>query len=171
MNDGSRGESAVRAAADAAGAMLEHDAFGRLVWIDARGARHAGVLPVRAFPLTAPGEGIAVVGADGRELAWIERLDALPPALHEALQAALADREFMPTIRRIRSVSTFSTPSRWEVETDRGDAAFVLSGEENIRRLGEDGALLISDSHGVGWRVADRFALDRASRRLLERFL
>ena len=64
---------------------LERDAFGRLVLTDARGVRHEGVVPVRAFPLSAPGEGLSLVGADGRERLWIDRADALPAALREVL--------------------------------------------------------------------------------------
>ena len=82
----------------------------------------------------------------------------------------LGAHEFRPRILRLRSVSTFSTPSTWQVDTDRGPTTFVLKGEEDIRRL-PDGALLISDSHGIGYRLADPRALDRRSRRLLERFL
>ena len=36
------------------GFQLERDAFGRLVLTDIEGVRHVGVVPVRAFPLTAP---------------------------------------------------------------------------------------------------------------------
>jgi hypothetical protein len=46
----------------------------------------------------------------------------------------------------------------------------VLKGEEDIRRL-RDGGLIITDSHGVTYRVHDIRALDRASRKLLDRFL
>jgi hypothetical protein len=76
----------------------------------------------------------------------------------------------MPEIRSIRSVSTFATPSNWAVETDRGDAIFILKGEEDIRRVA-GGTLLIADSHGVQFLVRDQYALDRASRRILDRFL
>ena len=68
------------------------------------------------------------------------------------------------------SVSSFGTPSTWTVETDRGDTTFVLKGEEDIRRL-KGGELLIAASEGVQYRIADMAALDKASRRLLERFL
>jgi hypothetical protein len=59
------------------------------------------------------------------------------------------------------------------VETDRGPLQFVLKSEEDIRRLGGpgEGRLLITTSHGLMLFIADRWALDRASRRLLERFL
>ena len=149
---------------------LERDAFGQLVWTDARGERHAGVVPVRAFPLTSPGDGVSLVGADGRERLWIERLDALPPAARALLEEDLAARDFAPVLRRLESVSGFGVPSTWRVATDRGDATFVLKAEEDIRRL-EDGSLLITSASGVQFRVADPLALDRASRKLLERFL
>lgn len=143
---------------------------GRLMLADAAGQPHAGVTPVRAFPLAAPDEGISLVGTDGHELVWIERLSELPPGTRALIEEELASMEFMPEIRRLKRVSTFSTPSTWEVETDRGDTRFVLKGEEDIRRLAQ-GALLIAGSQGIQYKVPDLRALDRNSRKLLERFL
>ncbi len=82
----------------------------------------------------------------------------------------LESREFLPEIRRIAHVSSFATPSTWSVETDRGDARFVLKGEEDIRRIG-DSRLLIADSHGIQFLIRDVGALDKGSRKLLDRFL
>jgi hypothetical protein len=149
---------------------LRRDGHGRLVLVQGDGQVHEGVVPVRAFPLSAPGDGLSLVGPDGHELAWIDRPDTLPPPMRALLDEELAAREFAPEIVRLIEVSTFTTPSTWTVDTDRGRTQFVLKGEEDIRRLG-DAALLVSDSHGMGYRIRDRFALDRASRRLLERFL
>ena len=149
---------------------LERDPHGQLVLVDTLGHRHSGVHAVRAFPLTDPGQGLSLVGADGHELAWIERLDELPASTRALLDEELALREFVPVILRILAVSTFATPSHWDVETDRGPVRLRLDAEESIRRLA-GGALLITDGHGLNYRVRDRFALDRASRRLLERFL
>lgn len=149
---------------------LERDPHGLLVLITTDGTRHEGVLPVRAFPLTGPDSGLALVGPDGRERAWIERLAVLPPEPRALIEQELAQREFVPVIERIRSVSTFATPSTWAVDTDRGPTTLVLEAEENIRRLAGS-ALLITDGQGLLFQVRDRFGLDRASRRLLERFL
>ncbi len=149
---------------------LSRNAFGRLVFAGADGGVSEGVVPVRAFPIAAPGEGVALVAPDGREVAWIERLEALPEATRRLVEEELATREFMPEIRRLRHVSSFATPSTWEVETDRGETSFVLWGEENIRRLGKSG-LLIEDSHGIQFLVRDLNRLDATSRRLLDRFL
>jgi hypothetical protein len=76
----------------------------------------------------------------------------------------------MPSIQRICRVSSFATPSTWLVETDRGETSFVLRGEEDIRRL-MGSTLLIADSHGIQFLIRDLHALDRASRKLLDRFL
>ena len=149
---------------------LSRNPFGQLVLTDGQGQDHVGVVPVRAHPISAPDEGLSLVGVDGHELAWVERLSALPAAPRELLEAELASRDFLPRVLRLVSVSTFSTPSRWQVETDRGAVTFILRTEEDIRRLPE-GRLLIASSHGLQFIVEDRFALDKASRRLLDRFL
>ena len=149
---------------------LERDAFGRLVLTDESGMRHDGVLPVRAFPLTAPDDGISLVGSDGRELLWVDRVDALPESWRALLSHELAARDFAPTLLKLHKVSSFGVPSTWTVDTDRGETRFVLKAEEDIRRL-EGGALLIASAHGVQFRIPDVKALDRASRKLLERFL
>jgi len=149
---------------------LQRDPFGRLL-LDGE-----PVNPVRAHPISAPDEGLSLVGPDGHERAWVARLSTCPEPARSLLQEELAQREFHPTVQRLVKVSTFSTPSEWTVETDRGPLQFVLKSEEDIRRLGTpggpgEGRLLITTSHGLMLFIADRWALDRASRRLLERFL
>ena len=146
------------------------DAYGSLVFIDDQGQQHKGVVPVQAFPIDAPGEHVSLVGEDGHELAFIARLSDLDAESRKLLNEEIAQREVMPVIDRLLSVSTFSTPSTWVVSTDRGPTSFVLKGEEDIRRLRGNG-LLITDNHGLTYRVIDMRALDRLSRRLLDRFL
>ena len=149
---------------------LSRDALGSLVLISADGARHAGIAPVRAFPIQAPDEGVSLMTSDGREVAWIPSLAALAPALRALIEEELQGREFMPAITAIKSVSRYATPSTWHVATDRGDTSFVLRGEEDIRRIGQD-TLLISDSHGIHFLLRDLHGLDRQSRKILDRFL
>ncbi|MDQ7988288.1 MAG: DUF1854 domain-containing protein [Candidatus Dactylopiibacterium sp.] len=149
---------------------LQRDAFGRLTLTDADGMRHEGVLPVRAHPISAPADGLAIMGPDGHELVWLDRLEDLPPAPRALLAEELAAREFMPEITRLDSVSSFATPSTWDVQTTRGATRFILKGEENILRL-PGNVLLISDAHGIQFVIRDLAALDRHSRRLLDRFL
>ncbi|MBS3936488.1 MAG: DUF1854 domain-containing protein [Sulfuritalea sp.] len=153
---------------------LRRDAFGRLVFVDADGSEREGVVPVRAFALSAPERGIALVSAEGRELAWIERLADLPEEMRTPIVEELARREFMPIIRRIVSVGSYATPSVWQVDTDRGGAELILKSEDDIRRLHgslHPNGLLIADSNGIHFLIPDRGALDPPSQKILKRFL
>ena len=149
---------------------LQRDAFGRLVLTNAGGQRHPGVVAVRAFPIAAPDEGVSLLDGDGHELAWVERLGALQGEQRTLVDQALEQREFMPVLQRLIGVSSFGTPSTWQVETDRGATQFVLKGEEDIRRLGP-GLLIVNDTHGVQYLIRDLQAMDKQSRKLLDRFL
>ena len=149
---------------------LDRDQHGRLTLTLTDGTAHEGVVPVRAFPISAPDDGLSLVSHDGQELVWIDRLDALPAEQRALISEDLALREFTPTIQRITDVSTFATPSTWSVDTDRGPTTFVLKTEDDIRRLG-GGRLLIASGQGMPFGVPPVADLDRHSRKLLERFL
>ena len=149
---------------------LHRDTFGKLVMTDADGQVFEGVAPVRAFPIQSPDEGISLVLGNGKEVAWIERLDTLPEPARSLLQEELEGREFMPEIARVKSVSSFATPCTWYVDTDRGETQFVLKGEEDIRRIGA-ASLLIADNHGIHFLIRDMFNIDKTTRKILDRFL
>lgn len=149
---------------------LTRNAFGRLVLTGDDGQSYEGVTPVRAFPIQAPDDGIAMVSADGREVAWIDRLSDLPDAVRQLVAEELEGREFMPEIQSISHVTSFATPCTWRVATDRGETDFVLRGEEDIRRIGQN-TLLVADNHGIHFLIRDMFALDKHSRKILDRFL
>lgn len=149
---------------------LIRNPFGRLVLTTGEGAVHEGVAAVRAFPVQAPEDGIALVSGDGKEVAWIDRIEELPKEIGDLVREELAGREFMPEISRIVDVSSFATPCTWKVETDRGDTEFVLRGEEDIRRLTVD-TLLISDIHGIHYLIRDVRELDKHGKKILDRFL
>jgi hypothetical protein len=150
---------------------LQRNAFGALVLTDAQGQVFEGVVPVRAFPIQSPEDGISLVSTDGHEVAWIDLLADVPEPAQTLVRDALVTREFMPVITRIVSVTSFSTPCTWTVNTDRGDTEFVLRGDEDIRRIGKDNALLIADVHGIQYLVRDQFELDTASKKILDRFM
>ena len=147
---------------------LSRNAFGKLTLI-ANGETHIDVSPVRAFPIQTPQDNISIISSDGQEVAWIDRLSDLAPALRELILDDLAGREFVPEIVNIVGVSSFSTPCTWTVETDRGATSFVLRVEEDIRRIGD--SLLVTDSHGINFMIRQPGALDKAARKILYRFL
>ena len=134
------------------------------------GETYSGVTVVRAFPIGAPDEAVSVLSADGHELLWLDAPLNLPEGLQQSVLAALQAREFMPEIQRVDGVSSFTTPSTWSVQTNRGFTQFVLRGEEDIRRLSGQ-TLIVADEHGVQFLIRNLSALDRHSRKLLDRFL
>jgi hypothetical protein len=148
---------------------LERDALGRLVFIDDAGTRHVGVYPVRAFPITSPGTGISIMDQSGKELCWFDCISAIPEGELALIEEELAAREFMPVIEKITKVSTFATPSIWDIETDRGPTRIRLKGEEDIRRIAGN-TLLIADSNGLQFLIKDSTQLDKVSKKLLDRF-
>jgi hypothetical protein len=149
---------------------LVHDAWGRLVLIDAQGRRFIGVEPVRAFPITHPADWISICDAEGREIVAVASLDELAPAVRRTVEDELALREFIPIVLRIVRVSTDSFPSDWDVITDRGPSRFTVENEEDLRRLGPS-RVMITDARRLRYQVVDVGVLDAYSRRLLERFL
>jgi hypothetical protein len=149
---------------------LEHDSFGKLVLVLSDGTRHVGVTPIRAFPISDPQHGLAITSVEGRELAWVDDVSQLPPAVWKTLQAELKQREFVPQIQRIIRTSVQTEPCEWEVETDRGHTKFIVKTEDDVRTLGNHKALVI-DAHGIRYLIPDTTALDRHSRRILERYL
>jgi len=149
---------------------LSRNSFGKLVLTTAQGQTYEAVMPVRAFPIQAPGQAISLVLPDGREVAWIDDLAELAAPLRELVQEELDGREFMPVISHITGVSSYATPCTWSVQTDRGATEFVLKGEEDIRRIGA-ASLLVADNHGIHFLIRDMFTIDKHSRKILDRFL
>jgi hypothetical protein len=154
----------------AAGFALHYDAWGQLVLTDAAGQQHAGVRPVRAFPVSDPAGGLAICDARGRELIWIDSLGELPAPLRRLLEEDLARRYLLPVLLRVLTISSPAEPSEWEVETDRGLTRFVVNSADDVRRLPNEGAMVV-DAHGIRYLIPDTRALDAPSRRWLERYL
>ena len=147
---------------------LTKNSFGKLV-LTLEGQVLEGVLPVRAFPIQSPEQGIALMDTDGHEAVWIDDLNSVAQPAQDLIRQALEGREFMPEIEAITAVSSFAMPSTWTVRTHRGTTQFALKGEEDIRRLSAT-ALLITDSHGIQFLIRDTGKLSRESKKILDRF-
>ncbi len=105
----------------------------------------------------------------GKEVFWYPDASNIPAAEMKLIQEELEAREFMPVIEKITKVSTFATPSIWDIETDRGPTRIRLKGEEDIRRIAGN-TLLIADSNGLQFLIKDATQLDKVSKKLLDRF-
>jgi hypothetical protein len=160
-------DSATMTGVSAAGWRLERHDHGRLDLVDAKGRRHPDVDVLRAFPVTAPAGPVAIIAADGGELAWIESLVEQPAELRSLLERELAQREFLPVIEGIEAISD-SEPPEWTVATDRGRHRFRVAHADDISRQ-PDGGVFITDTFGLRYRIPRESALDATSRRLLDK--
>jgi hypothetical protein len=150
--------------------VFDCDALGHWFYVSSQGVRHEQVSVVRAFPVVAPNEGVALLDVEGHELLWITYLEQLSVELRNKIEQALRQREFMPCILRLLSVSSVVTPCVWQIETDRGNTTLLLNGEEDIRRLSGK-ALLVTDGYGVQFLIRELAQMDKQSRKLLDWFL
>lgn len=150
--------------------LLERDAQGDLILQLRDGTRHVAVRPVRGFPITQPDYGISLVGADAREVVWIENLGDCRDDVRSLIRDELAMRDFLPVIERIYTISHSREPSEWDVQTDRGRTQFVLNVMEDVRRLDGKRAM-VTDANNVQYLVTNLGQLDSKTRRFMERYL
>jgi hypothetical protein len=145
------------------------DSVGRLILIDETGARFENVKPLRLFPLTEPERWVCLQDAAGKELRLIEDPSTLKEGQLTALRMALARRDFVPVIRSINRITRAADGHDWHVTTDRGPTTFRIETDESIQYLGGT-RLVIIDDHNTRYLIPNIEALDRESRRKLERY-
>lgn len=149
---------------------LSRDDWDRLVLTTADGAQHVGVQVVRAFPVSDPEHHISFLDSTGRELFCVASLSELPADCRTLVEEELARRQFLPIITRVLNDPPDSEPTEWVVETDRGRTSFILESEDDVHR-DQFNQVTIVDANGIRYLIPDPRRLDRASRRVLDRFL
>jgi hypothetical protein len=137
---------------------------------DSQGNVFENIRITRAFPISDPENGFSIVDSDGHELVWFEKMDDLTPYEQNIVNETLAQIEFIPVLQRITGINTFSLPTMWDIQTDRGPTRLKLKSEQDIRRI-SDVALLITDADGIQYLLKNRKTLDKQSKKILDRFL
>lgn len=148
---------------------ISRNSFGELVVELSDGSIHTSVVPVKAFPLTLPNQFIMLIDADNdkEEIGLIENIKDLKKASRQVLEDELEKCYFMPKIQKIHDLSGRFGVTRWEVDTDRGQAQFDLRSRYDIRSL-DAGRILIKDVDGVRYEIVNYHRLDVKSIALLE---
>lgn len=131
------------------------------------GVETAGLVPVRAFPESAPDGAVALSDATG-VVAYLEDLRALAPESRAALEAALAARVFAPEILAVEALTFEDGGYLWRVRTDAGPRRFRVRQPWSalpVARTG--GGLTVLADDGVRYSISSLDRLDPASLRLL----
>ncbi len=135
------------------------------------------IVPVRAFPITAPDTFISIREPDtrtagrGAEIGMIEDPAAFPDEVVEMLRDELSRRYFTPVIRKIHSFREKFGYCYWDVTTAAGRIEFIMSNPTGSIRTLEDGRIFLYDIDGNCFTVEDPTALDKRSYKLLENYL
>jgi hypothetical protein len=150
--------------------VLEQDPFGNIKLKLVDGQSYDQVKIIRAFPITNPDQGFAIVDQDGHELVWFEQVSDLTKDNQAIVEKSLGQIEFIPVIHRISGLNSYALPSIWDIETDRGNTRLKLKNEQDIRRVSNE-ALLITDANGIQYLIKNRKTLDKLSKKILDRFM
>jgi hypothetical protein len=126
--------------------------------------RNIAVRPVWVRPLTGRGKEISLLDESRKEVAKIERLDALDGESRRVLESALEDNYLIPVIQYIFEIRTHMGLLYWSVKTNIGDRRFALKDPcENVLWLSDD-RLVIRDSAGNRYEIESLSAMPRRSR-------
>lgn len=135
------------------------------------------IVPVRAFPISAPEEFISIREPDtqlkgrGSEIGMIRRLSDFPTDISDMISEELSRRYFTPSIQKIHSFSEKFGYCYWDVTTGAGRLEFIMNNPaSNIRTL-EDGRVFMYDIDGNCFTIEDPKALDKHSYRKIEVYL
>ena len=146
---------------------LSRDEWSHLKLTDSAGHEYIDVAVIPLFPISASKQWVAIVSADGEEIACLDSIDGLSASNLALLNEELALREFVPIIEKIVKVSGIMEPCEWFVETNHGPTNFVLKTEEDVRRISAK-VINITDANGIRYRVEDIKKLDKRSRAFVE---
>ncbi len=135
------------------------------------------IVPVLAFPITAPDAFISIREPDtqlhgrGAEIGMIESPEIFPPEVVALLKDELSRRYFTPAITRIHSFKEKFGYCYWDVTTGAGRVEFIMSNPTSSIRTLEDGRVFMYDIDGNCFTVEDPQKLDKHSYKTLENYL
>jgi len=138
----------------------------RRLCVSVDGTEYTNVRPRRVFPLSGKAQYVSFLNDKGKEVALLTRPHKLDTESRQALDEALARMYYVAKITRVDSIKEKWGVSHWEVETNRGYAAFEVADRSNIRRLG-GGHIMITDADGNRFEIEDLSQLDERSQALV----
>ena len=125
----------------------------------------------QAWPLTQPGRYLSLLNGKDVEIALVDDLAELTAESRAVAEEELRRRYLTARIERVGSVRTEFGVTYWDVVTDRGERDFVVQSLTESCLWLTDRHLLIVDVDGNRFEIADREALDPASRGYLDSVL
>lgn len=135
------------------------------------------IVPVRAFPITEPGQYIAIrepdtrEGGKGAEIGMIADLADFDEDTRKLINEELSRRYFTPVIEKIYNVKEKFGYMYFDVKTSAGKVSFVMNNPSSNIRVLEDNRSLIYDIDGNCFEIPELDKFDKASYRKIEIYL
>ncbi|RKY04802.1 DUF1854 domain-containing protein [Candidatus Poribacteria bacterium] len=145
---------------------LYRNRFGELV-LEYEGERFEDVIPLKAFPLSAPENYIALIDSEDNEIGIIEDLNSLPEESRRVLREELEERYMVPKILKVLEVEEVFGMPVWRVVTDKGERTIELMSRSDAKLL-PSGKVIIRDIDGNRYEIPNYWDLDPRSRSLLD---
>lgn len=145
---------------------LYRNRFGELV-LEYEGERFEDVTPLKAFPLSAPENYIALIDSEDNEIGIIEDLNSLPEESRRVLREELEERYMVPKILKVLEVEEVFGMPVWRVVTDKGERTIELMSRSDAKLL-PSGKVIIRDIDGNRYEIPNYWDLDPRSRSLLD---
>jgi len=120
----------------------------------------------RAFPLSAMVDYVSFLDEKDKEVALLARPQKLDKTSRQALEKALERMYYVAKIVRVDEIKEAMGVTHWQVQTDRGYAAFEVVDLHHVRKLPE-GRYLIADADGNRFEIEDVRRLDARSQTLI----
>ena len=146
---------------------IERESGGQLCLI--QGDKSVRVIVRPCFPWSQPDRFLSLRSEDGREIALVENIEALPESSRAALETAMAETRFTFKITGIKRIRKDFELRVWEVETTQGARTFETKLDAWPLTL-IDGSIVLRDLAGDLYHIPDPGKLDRKSARLLWAF-
>lgn len=131
------------------------------------GEKYEALEPHRMFPISGKDRYIALLDADGNDVAIIRKMETLPEKERETVQAALDEYYLMPRIQRFVKMSDKFGIWMWTVDTDHGRFTFEIRNHLTAVKPLYDGRVLIKDVDDNRYEIPDVAKLDKKSQKMI----
>jgi len=125
----------------------------------------------QAAPLSRPGRYLSLVNAKGEEIVLVENLQDFAPDSRPVAEEEMRRRYLTCRVQAVTHTRAEFGVTYWQVETDRGPRDFVVQSLSESCVWLSDTHLLLIDTDGNRFEIADRNALDAASQTQLDKVL
>jgi hypothetical protein len=139
----------------------------RVLHLSVDGKEFSNLHPRRAFPLSDVVDYVSFLDEKDKEVALLAHPHKLDKASRLALEKALDRMYYVAKIVRVDEIKETMGVTHWDVQTDRGYAAFEVVDLHHVRKLPE-GRYLIADADGNRFEIEDIRRLDSRSQTLIQ---